>query len=502
MNQLDIDVVVMGSGAAGLAAALTAAEGGAKVIVFEKSTTAGGISNMGMGIFAAESRLQRQRNIHFTRDEAFRIFMEQTHWCADARLVRAYIDKTASTIEWLEKQGVKFKLLDSYTFPGCTLSGHIIERERVGGFKSEGGRSAVMIKTLIARAEEKGVEIRLGTPVKRILKEDGRITGVIVEEENGDTIQVNTKAVVVASGGYIHNKDMFRQYGEYELGRNIVTFHKVKLTGDGIRLAWEVGAYAEPKGMAAQISTAMPGRMSIGGSKARAIILEIDIIAEQPYLLVNQLGLRFIDEGIQNFNYIGNAIMRQKDHCAYLIIDGGTVKRMEEFGVDHVVYIFPEKLKLNNVDSIINKAIDDGATDVYAADSLAELAGKIGVNADVLQKTVDEYNSFCEKGHDDLFAKDPRYLLPVKCPRFYAFKLMAAAYGTVGGVKVNEKTEVLTKEFEVIPGLYAAGDTANTALSYDFSLAYKLWGSALGFAVNSGRIAGENAVEYIKSVAK
>ena len=108
MNQIETDVVVIAGGAAGLAAAVSAAESGAKVIVFEKASTTGGAANMGNGLFAVESNMQIMKQVPLTRDEAFKIFMDYTHWRVDARLVKAYIDKSASTIDWLEKMGVEF----------------------------------------------------------------------------------------------------------------------------------------------------------------------------------------------------------------------------------------------------------------------------------------------------------------------------------------------------------------------------------------------------------
>jgi glycine/D-amino acid oxidase-like deaminating enzyme len=102
------DVIVIGSGVAGLSAALTAAEGGAKVIVFEKRCALGGSSSFFHGIFAAESHMQRARFITLSRDEAFKAVMEYSHWRADPRLVRAVVDESAATITWLEKQGVQF----------------------------------------------------------------------------------------------------------------------------------------------------------------------------------------------------------------------------------------------------------------------------------------------------------------------------------------------------------------------------------------------------------
>jgi fumarate reductase flavoprotein subunit len=112
-----------------------------------------------------------------------------------------------------------------------------------------------------------------------------------------------------------------------------------------------------------------------------------------------------------------------------------------------------------------------------------------------LSETVTQYNRFCEKGHDDLFAKNPKFLHSVKQPKFYAFRVVSFFLATMGGIKINEKTEVLSKEDEVIPGLYATGNDS-VGLYGD---TYDLWlpATAFGFAMNSGRIAAENALQYI-----
>ena len=112
-----------------------------------------------------------------------------------------------------------------------------------------------------------------------------------------------------------------------------------------------------------------------------------------------------------------------------------------------------------------------------------------------LEKTIDEYNTCCQSGHDDLFAKNPGFLQPVRRPRFYAFRILPYALGTIGGIRINEKTEVLNGEDEVILGLYAIGNDSNKLFGDSYDV--RLPGTAMGFAVNSGRIAAENALQYI-----
>ena len=140
--------------------------------------------------------------------------------------------------------------------------------------------------------------------------------------------------------------------------------------------------------------------------------------------------------------------------------------------------------------------MERGSTDVFAADSLEELAKRINVKPETLKATVEEYNAFCEKGHDELFAKNPDYLWPIKVPKFYAVKVRTVFLGTLGGIKINQRTEVIDKKGNVIPGLYAVGFDAGGMWgeSYCFRAAS---GGSSGFAVNSGRIAGKNALKYL-----
>ena len=129
MAQLTADVVVIAAGAAGLPACIAAAQSGAKVIVFEKGATTGGTGSMGMGPFGVESRLQKLKQMGPDRDQAFKMFMDYTHWRVDARLVRAYIDKAATSIDWLESLGVEFVEPAAY-FPGGQFTWHLVKPEQ------------------------------------------------------------------------------------------------------------------------------------------------------------------------------------------------------------------------------------------------------------------------------------------------------------------------------------------------------------------------------------
>lgn len=485
MNQLEADVVVIAAGASGLAAVVAAAELGAKVIAFEKASTTGGTGNMGMGPFAVESRLQRIKQVKLSREDAFRIFMDYTHWRVDAALVSAYINKSASTLDWLEKMGVEFVEPASY-FPGANFTWHLIKPTTgLPGPRA----SAAMMKVLTDKARELGVKILLQTPVKKILKEGGRVSGVMAEDKNGEAVQAKAKAVIIATGGFGDNVEWIKKYTGYEFGRDLFSFRIPGLTGDGIRMAWEVGA--APTEMTMELIYGIPSAMEL---------LTVSAVFRQPNLVVNLQGERFINEEIiGNTTFTGNAIARQKNRCAFAIFDEATKQHYYENGVDFVAGIRPTTA-IDNFDVELKQALDQGSKDIVVANSLEELASKTGINPDGLRKTINDYNKCCETGRDEVFHKNYKYLKPVKQPKFYAGRFFPGAYGTLGGIKINHRTEVLTKDHEVIPGLYATGTDACTI--YGDSYVFVLPGNTMGFALNSGRMAGEHAAAYVKASAK
>lgn len=471
------DVVVAGAGGSGLAAALTLAEGGAKVVIFEKMPFAGGSFLFVEGTFAADSDMQRKRNIKVTRDEAFRGIMEYSHWKANAALVRAFVDKSASTIDWLEKQGVEF------TEPtGVLLGGprtwHL--------FKGLGG---VAINVLVANAVKKGVEVRYETTVKHLLREgNGPVTGAVVEDKTGKQIKVQAKGVIIATGGYPNNKEWIKKYSGFDLEVTLFLLGRCNKTGEGIQMAWEAGAAEEGVGVI---------HLNIGSPPKIGARSHIWGAVGQPTLWVNRDGVRFCDETIvENIAYAGNAMAKQKGGYVFRIFDEETKIQLAENGGIGVGMYVPSRTPLTYLDTKIKAAVEEKNPFIFVADTLDELVNKMGIDRAIFKKTVEEYNRFCEKGHDDQFAKDPEYLRPVKTPRFYAFKCYMNFLGTLGGIKINEKTEVLDKDDEVIPGLYAVGNDAGGLYgdSYDVIAS----GASSGFALNSGRISGENALKYIR----
>jgi fumarate reductase flavoprotein subunit len=476
------DVIVIGGGASGLAAALTAAEGGARVTLLEKMRHLGGSSSFAEGMFAVESEMQQKIYMNYSRDEAFQAMMDYSHWRANPRLVRAFIDASAATIKWLQQQGVEF--IEAMTnIPDGLRTVHILKGP-------SGARGSPMIKTLAARAKEKGVDIVLEAPVKELIRKGNSITGVIVERE-GRQETVSAKAVIIASGGYGNNQEWIKRYCGFDLGVNLIPVRSYDKTGDGIRMAWEAGAAEEGMGVLHFFRSGPlgPGARMMGNLECSGI---------QPYLWVNRQGERFCDEAVAvNDSYLGNISAKLKEGYSYTIFDDAARRRMIEHGIDkNVGYINMPGTRLTDFDKELKVALAKKNSDVTVADTIEELARKISIRPATLKKTLDEYNRYCAQGHDEIFAKPLQYLRPLKTPPFYAMKAHTVFLGSLGGIKINHKMEVVDKEEKAIPGLYAVGTDAG-GLYGDTYCFLPASGTTIGFAITSGRIAGKNALEYV-----
>ncbi len=348
---LKADLIVVGAGGSGLSAAITAAEGGAKVIVFEKQPYTGGSSSFFEGIFAVESAMQRERYIGFTRDQAFQKIMEFNHWRANPRLIRAFVDETAGTIDWLQKQGVVF-VEPTINYVDGPRVYHVIK-----------GYGRALMKTLTARAQEKGVDIRLSTPVTGLIKENGKVVGVTATKD-GKTIEARGNAVVIATGGYANNKEWVKKYSGFDLGVDIIPAGNIGKMGDGIRMSWEAGAAEEGMGPLEllRLGPFGPG-VKMGG--------HLEVTGWQPELWVNGDGERFCDEGTAFLDsYNGNASARQRGGVSFTIFDEAIKRIYVEKGVDRSVGMNnPPGTRLTNLDKEIKEALEKKNPNVIIANS-------------------------------------------------------------------------------------------------------------------------------------
>jgi fumarate reductase flavoprotein subunit len=485
-----------------MSSAITAAEGGAKVVVLEKRPFPGGTSNTPVGFGFIKSDRE-------SRDKAFNTHMEGTLWTANADLVRAFCDTSGEIPAWLTGMGVKASISEQGNpvvtpAPGAGRFQAAVGTEGRCNLKAigQGHGGAQLIKVMVARARELEVDILFSTPGKKILKTGDRVTGVYAERENGNTVHIDARVVVIATAGFNEDPEMVRKYSGYDFtldwygnceeGDYFNLCPNLRLTGDGIKMAWEVGADKGRIGIPVWPHVPGPG---VIGNMPWIMLSQVRIIQEQPYLWVNQEGKRFMNEEvIPGRLTAGNIIARQRGKCAILIFDDDTRRHLEEECIDKIYFIFPAKT-LTDIEGDMRGLIAQGNKHVFVAETLEELARQAGIDRVSLQETIAEYNRHCEQRYDDQYAKDPRYLRPVKKPRFYGLRVFNTAYGTSGGIKVSGKTEALTKGGKVIPGLYAAGDTILGEYSGDM---VNQGLQSFGFVLTTGRIAGKSALEYLK----
>jgi fumarate reductase flavoprotein subunit len=205
-------------------------------------------------------------------------------------------------------------------------------------------------------------------------------------------------------------------------------------------------------------------------------------------------GERFADESISfMWPEAGNILARQPGKVCFNLFDEKIKNGFIKKGVKRGWMKYPTGTKMTELDKEIRA--QKGKGEIKISDSWEEIAAWIGVSFDVLKATIDEYNDSCDNGYDALFAKDPQFLDPLRTPPFYAVKCHQGYHGTVGGIKINHRMEVLNKQDLPIPGLYAAG--ADTGGWEGDTYCLELSGSTFAFAISSGRMAGENALKYV-----
>jgi len=479
MADYKAQIVVIAGGPSGLSAAVQAASDGADVILIEKNNVVGGAANMGMGPLAIESHIQKRQMVDLTVEKAYRMFMEYTHYNVDGRLVKRYFEQSAETIEWLEEMGVEFEGAFRY-FTKSEPTWHIVKKGDGIGPRS----ASKMNLALYARAQELGVRFLMETAGKKILKDDsGKVCGVLAVDKTGKEIEIECKAAIICTGGGGANPEFIKEQTGYTFNEDMFNFAIPGYAGDGIKMAWEAGVDKLP--VRIEHAATIYGMDELPQSVPNVML--------QPNLLVNLDGKRVMDEEqMQNTTFLSNAASHQKGRILYSIVDTSIVKYYIRNGVDEICMVRMEEDVSDFMDGV--KMAEETGKGLYAADTIEELAEKLGINADNLVETVEDYNTYCD-GYDEEFFKRRKYLRPLRKGPFYAAAIRPGGYGTVGGIRINENCECCDSNFDKIPGLYAAG--ADACNIYDDSYMFLLPGNSMGFAVNTGRIAGMEAFSYV-----
>jgi fumarate reductase flavoprotein subunit len=480
-KNLQANIVVVGGGGAGLTAVVTATEAGAKnIIVLEKAARPGGNTSLSGCIFAVNSPLQRRLDINVSADEVFREKIAHAEWRINARLLRNWIDKSGDIMRWLEEKGMEFKyILPSQ--PGAPKVAHDFAEPG----RHPGATGRALIETLSKECQRLGVKVLCDAPAKKIFTDEkGKVSGVLTIMKNKE-VKISTKSVILATGGFGGNKEMINKY--FPSHGDLPTGSLPQMTGDGLIMAEEVGAIIDD-----QLSILLLGPGHEGAHSLGMLLRRPDM------MVVNKDGERYYDESAQlyyNPDDVSNTVSRQRDKTCYALLDSkikqAIIQNTE--AIDGVEAMQASTSWRDTLDNDFQKDAAEGKAKM--ANSWDEIAEFIGAKSEFLKTRVEQYNSFCDNGYDDDFLKDPKYLRPLRTPPYYAIKGRPFFNTTFGGIKINQRMEVLDKHDIAIGGLYAAGDNAGSWAPATYSHRYP--GSAVSFALYSGYFAGENAAEYV-----
>lgn len=441
------DVVVVGGGGAGLTAAISAKEKGVNVILVEKMAMLGGNTNYATaGINAANSKLQQKLGIEDSSELFYQDTLKGGKNKNNPELLKTMTDRSGDIITWLVDRGAD---LTEVTYTG----GQSVKRiHRPTGGKAVG---PMIVETLGNVAEKEGIDIRLESSVKEILKDGDKVVGVKVEHK-GEVYTIHAKAVVMATGGFGANSKMVAKY-KPEL-KDFGSTNSPAITGEGIAMVESVG------GTLVDMTEIQTHPTVVHHNTA----MITEAVRGEGAILVNRKGERFINE-LETRDVVSKAELAQDGKSAFLVFDESI------------------REKLGAINNYIKKGY------AISGNSLDELAEKIGVDKKNLNATMNKYNEYVKAGKDTEFNKNilPREL--GKAP-FYAIEVSPAVHHTMGGVSINSSAEVLTADGKVIKGLYAAGEITGGVHG-----ANRIGGNAMTDITVFGNIAGNNAAEYSKN---
>ena len=493
-STVDADVVIVGAGGAGMTAAITAAAEGKSVVIVESQPMVGGNSvratggmNAGKTVYQDENEFGESAGVEKTLKAAAEKYADNEtitalaktvseQWAAyqanptgyfdsvelmeldtmiggkginDPELVETLCANSADAIDWLDEHGITLHNVSS--FGGASVKRIHRPVNAEGKTVSVG---SYMIPLLQENCEKAGVKMMLDTTATEILTDaNGAAVGVKATGASGETVTVNAKAVVLATGGFGANLDMVVKY-KPEL-KGFMTTNAPGIQGQGIEMAQAIGA-----------ATVDMDQIQIHPTvEANTAALITEGLRGDGAILINEEGKRFIDE-VGTRDVVSAAEIAQTGSYSWLVVDQAMV----------------------DASSVIQGYIKKGYT--VTGETYEELGKAMGVDAAAFAETMDKWNGYVEAKNDPDFGRTS-FANPLNTAPYYAVKVTAGVHHTMGGLKINANTEVLNEKGEVIPGLFAAGEVTGGVHG-----ANRLGGNAVADFTVFGRIAGAAASDY------
>lgn len=498
-NYEGYDLCVVGGGGSGTIAAAVAAQAGLKVIVIEAADRFGGVSEiaggntLAIGTDIQKNAVQQDGSTKNLYDEAgesveqvydrfVNRYLDSSHYQANRLLIKNYLSASGKAADFLSEQGL-------------TFSANGVNAVR---YSSQGTRFG----SLMERLEAKGVTALLATRGESLITDNnGAVTGVIAKNATGGTTTIHAKAVILATGGMSNNTAMMEKYA-HDYNEQYMNWGSSTANGDGVQMAWNIGAmegrvgtHSHNEGLPLELHNLFDMDITTGNCLYANL-------AYEPMLRINRTtGRRISDEGvIYTPHYHGNVSMMSAG--AMVILDQATMDELMENGSQTRPWrssLYKEPMKNPDYTGLnLQEQVDEviGAGYAYRADTLADLARQLGIDANVLQNEVDKYNKAVETKVDPEYDRDPATLVySIKEGPFYALNTKIRNLGTFGGLVTDETLAVYAADGNVIPGLYAAGYDALSWIGTD----YFVDATTLGWMTASGYMAGNSVVDYVSN---
>lgn len=481
LENKDFDIVIVGAGISGCAAAEAASAAGVKVAVIEQ---AAGFTAHGADNGALNTRIHREAGIAIDPNEVTKLLFNFSQGTANHQLINTWATRSGevfdhvsdlcaardiptilaisetSKVDWdtLPDQFKEFRT--GITF-GREDEGVIIDLENFTFIESH------VVETLIETAKENGAEVFYNTHAEQLIKDGERISGVIVTAEDGSHVQYNaSKGVILATGDISGNEEMLECWAPIALRADVCQYFPPKGNlGEGILMGMWAGAAPSRSSAAPMVHPIHP-------------TLPLTALS-MSWLAVNKLGKRYSCE-IPYEPYVTNARMNQPEGIGFSIFDGAyeeKTRAQEPLTADGLLAGAAEKIDVGVADGIM-----------WKAESLEDLANQLGIPSDVFVQTVSRYNDLCSAGVDFDFGVPARFLASVETPPFYAQPIAAVTLVVPFGLHVDENSQVCTDEDTPIPGLFAVGNVQGDFFSFSYPVTCP--GVSHGRAMTFGNLVG------------
>lgn len=500
IETVEADVVVVGGGCSGLFAACAAAENGAKTVMIEQFAENGG-SGVRDDLAAYNSKIQQENGSPLDPMEMARYMQTHSSWYMNQRLFKVWVDESGETIDWYAERmadaGYKMKhqLVDPPADQEPSFSCAVAVDWGTDGIEM-GSTENNGQYILNPYAKSIGVDCRFETKLVKCVKEDGRVTGIVAQAKDGSYVKfLASKGVILCCGGYLGNPEMMSALQPDVEKVTVYNWTWPGTNGDGIKAGLWAGGMQDP---ARSVSSWEQGLVPPDKTVAEAHdSMETFWLGPLPYLRVNLDGQRFMNES-SAFDSLGHALQYQPGHTAVQVFDSSWKEDAQRFNVYGAHRYFPYDngiaplFTVEYVEEIMAPQIESGL--IVQADTIEELAEKIGVPADNLVATVNRYNELCAGGVDEDFGKPAYRMSAIDEPPFYAARFAQQGSHTMDGLMINEDMQVLDENLEVIPGLYAAGDNSGCYLGVTYlgNAAGNAAGRSITFGRHAGRVAAQS----------